>query len=60
MSKSGWVIKFKDGYKCAMSEEKYKQWKGNKIEIDGEVIIEEHWFDIKEGCTENYICSIMN
>ena len=57
MIESGWILKFKDGYRCALSEEKYKLWseKNSKDELE----VEEHWFNLKDGCSRNCIHKIM-
>ena len=49
--KSGWIIKFKDGYTVALSEEKYVDWSKENKKLH--VSIEEHWFDIYKGMEEN-------
>lgn len=51
--KSGWIIKFKDGYKCALTEEKYKSW--SERNTKDEIEVEQHWFDIERGYRENNI-----
>jgi hypothetical protein len=55
--KSGWIIRYIDGYKVAIDEAKYEQWNLDKNKND--VLCEEHWFDIKEGMKMNGLKNMM-
>lgn len=55
--KSGWIVRYFEGYKVALDEAKYEEWNLDKNKSD--VMCEEHWFDIKEGMTMNGLKSMM-